>query len=202
METLSGTSSVNSQRGFDGEDCLQHHRQGTNSAVFGTRLSAANMPLVEVGRIGDIEVAHQIFEVRARRSDDKMKMVGHQDEGEQADLISISRERARSSRNFFLIEISEEDLLSSVAPARHVIAGVFILDAQGASHSRMIAGARDKVKDKQAVEKPTVHVGLISPHIMRSPLLLEDSDEEKQEKQAADRQWLPHRLCLFPWPFP
>jgi hypothetical protein len=111
------------------------------------------MPFIEVGRIGDIEVAHEIFKVRARRSDDKMKMVAHQDEGEQTDLIDFRR-TGKKFQKLVPVEIGQENLLSSVAPARNVLVGVFILDAQGASHRRMISGARVKVKNKDLTPLP------------------------------------------------
>ena len=40
------------------------------------------------------------------------------------------------------------------------------------------------VSPLQAVEKLTVRAGFIPPHTMCNPLLPEDSDEEKQEKQT------------------
>jgi hypothetical protein len=40
------------------------------------------------------------------------------------------------------------------------------------------------VKSLQAVEKLTAQAGFIPPHTMCNPLLPEDSDEEKQEKQT------------------
>jgi len=41
-----------------------------------------------------------------------------------------------------------------------------------------------EVKNKQAVEKLTAQAGFIPPHTICNPLLPEDSDEEKQEKQT------------------
>jgi hypothetical protein len=43
---------------------------------------------------------------------------------------------------------------------------------------------KEVVLSQQAVEKLTVRAGFIPPHTMCNPLLPEDSDEEKQEKQT------------------
>src|SRR5208283_3032146 len=45
---------------------------------------------IEVGRVGDIEMAHQFLEVCMRRFHDEMKMVGHEDEGDQTNLVDLN----------------------------------------------------------------------------------------------------------------
>ena len=52
-------------------------------------MTGSSVSLVEVGRVGDVEVAHQVFQVCARGSDDKMKMVDHEDEGDQTDFVNL-----------------------------------------------------------------------------------------------------------------
>ena len=45
---------------------------------------------VEVRRIGDVEVTHEVLEISSRGSDDKMKVVHNEDEGEDFDLVNIA----------------------------------------------------------------------------------------------------------------
>ena len=56
-------------------------------------MTGSPVSLVEVGRVGNVEVAHEFLEVRARRFDDKMKMVSHEDKGEQMDPIGLKNGR-------------------------------------------------------------------------------------------------------------
>jgi hypothetical protein len=63
-----------------------------------------------------------------RRFHYEMKMVGHEDEGDQTNSVGLNR-TGKEFQKFRSIELGQEDLLSSVAPAGHVVAGVFILDA-------------------------------------------------------------------------
>jgi len=63
-----------------------------------------------------------------RRFHHEMKMVGHEDECDQTDLVGFDG-TGKEFQKLRSVDIGQEDLLSSVPLAGHVIAGVFILDA-------------------------------------------------------------------------
>jgi hypothetical protein len=110
-------------------------------------MTGSSVSLVEVGRAGNVEVTHEVFQICARRFDDKMKVVDHEDEGDQTDLVDLYR-TGEKFKKFLSVGIGQENFLSSVAPASDIVTCVFILDAQSAAHAWMIAGARVKIKDK------------------------------------------------------
>jgi len=82
-----------------------------------------------------------------------MKMVDHEDEGDQSDVVDLYR-AGEKFKKFLSVGIRQENWLSSVAPARDMVTCIVILDAQGAGHAWMIAGARAKVKDKDLTPMP------------------------------------------------
>ncbi len=61
--------------------------EGFVSALI--EMACSLMSLVEGRRIGDIEMAHELLEVGPGRSHDDMEMVGHEDKGEEPDVIDF-----------------------------------------------------------------------------------------------------------------
>ena len=84
--------------------------------------------LVEIGGVGDVEVAHEFLQICLRRRDDKMEMVAHEDKGDEADLIDLKRP-GKELKEFPSVGITPKDVLPSVPSAGDVVAGVLVLNA-------------------------------------------------------------------------
>ena len=84
--------------------------------------------LVEVACIGDIEVTHQFLEVCMGCFHDEVKMVVHEDKGDESDLVDLDGP-GKEVEEFSSVGISCEDSLPPVTSTGHVVIGVLILDA-------------------------------------------------------------------------
>ena len=73
-------------------------------------------------------MTHEILEVGLGSSDDHMEMVGHEDKGKKTDLIDL-KGTIEDVEESISVPIGKEDVLSGVATAGHMIAGVLKLDA-------------------------------------------------------------------------
>ena len=101
---------------------------------------------VEIGGVGDIEVAHQFLEIRLWRCDDKMEMIAHEDKGKEPNPIDLNRP-GKKLKEFPSVRITPKDVLPCVTPAGDVVACVMVLNTQRACH-----GSDCKASDRKSQE--------------------------------------------------
>jgi hypothetical protein len=110
-------------------------------------MAGSVMSLVEIGGIGDTEMAHEFLEIRPRGLYDEMKVSGHEDEGEQLYAIDIEGPREQFEKSLPII-IGKKDALSSIPSAGDMVIGIFILYAERAGHGEILPERGCLVKDK------------------------------------------------------
>jgi hypothetical protein len=87
------------------------------------------MGLVEITRVGYVEMAHEVLKIGLRGLDDDMEMVGHKDKGEEMDLIDL-KGMLKDFKEPLSVGIGTEDVLSVITPAGYMVTGVLILDTE------------------------------------------------------------------------
>ncbi|MCG6536683.1 MAG: hypothetical protein L7F78_18740, partial [Syntrophales bacterium LBB04] len=116
-------------------------------------MTGSLMPLIEIGRVGDAEMTHEILQVRPGRLYDQMEVVGHEHKGKKMDVIDFKR-TGEKLQEFLPVVIRKEDILPPIAPAGDVIARITILYAERAAHGERVSGKGGNVKNKDLTLSP------------------------------------------------
>ena len=99
------------------------------------------MPFVEEGGIGDIEVTHERLKVCPGCLHNEMEVITHEDEGDKRDLIDLDGPGKEVEKTLPVCS-AQKDVLSPVAPAGDMVAGVLILNAKGTGHGSEYTGGK------------------------------------------------------------
>lgn len=110
-------------------------------------VAGALMPFVEVRRVGDGEVAHEILEVGPGCRHDYMEMVRHEYEGQETDPVDFQR-AGEELQELSSVLIRKKDALPTVTPAGDVIVGILELNPERTAHRAKVPETRGDVKNK------------------------------------------------------
>ena len=111
------------------------------------KMARATMPPIEPGRVGDIEVPHELLEIPPRGFHQEMKVVAHQDIGEDFCLVNV-RGASQQIQKGQSVGIGGKDILSVVTATGYMIIGIFELDPKRPCHASKCTILSCFVKDK------------------------------------------------------
>jgi len=98
------------------------------------QMSDTPVALVEIGGVFAVKILHAEGQVRVRRSEQEMVVVGHQDPGEQ--LPSVLRNRfLEQSEEMPTILIVEVDVPLLHAPVGDVPESTWVFESEGTGHN-------------------------------------------------------------------
>jgi hypothetical protein len=98
------------------------------------KMTRATMPPIEPGRVGDIEVPHELLEISPRGFHQQMKVVAHQDVGEDLGLVDVRRASQQIEKGK-AVGIGAKDILSVIAATGYMIIGILELDSKWPCHT-------------------------------------------------------------------
>jgi hypothetical protein len=85
------------------------------------------MAAVKAHRVGHLKMAHKFAQIRPDGVNQQMKMVGHQNIGNQLDIINFAAV-GQGFREGFAIFIGQKNILPIIAPVHHVVITIGQLD--------------------------------------------------------------------------
>jgi hypothetical protein len=121
------------------------NQEGMIAALI--KMTRATMPPIEPGRVGDIEVPHELLEISPRGFHQEMKVVTHQGIGEDLGLVNV-RGASQQIEKGEAVGIGGKDMLSVVTATGYMIIGILELDPKWPCHASKCMVLRDIVKDK------------------------------------------------------
>ena len=110
-------------------------------------MTRATMPPIEPGRVGDIKVPHELLEIPPGGFHQEMKVVAHQDVGEDLSLVYF-RGTSQQIEKGQAVGIGGKDILSVVTATGYMIIGIFELDPKWPCHASKCIVFCLFVKDK------------------------------------------------------
>jgi len=105
------------------------------------------MPPIEPGRVGDIEVPHELLEIPPGGLHQEMKVVAHQDVGEDLGLVDV-RGAPQQIEKGRAVGIGGKDVLSVITAAGYMVIGILELDSKWPCHTSKCMVLCNYVKDK------------------------------------------------------
>ena len=91
-------------------------------------MTAAPMTAIEPYRIGDQKMAHKLAQICIGNLNQQMKMIDHQNVGNQFDTESLTAVKQRFDK-FAAIRISDKNIIATIAPIHYMVISARVLDS-------------------------------------------------------------------------
>ena len=111
------------------------------------KMARATIPPIEPSRVGDIKVSHELLEIPPGGFNQEMKVVAHQDIGEDLSLVYF-RGTSQQIEKGQAVGIGGKDILSVITATGYMIIGIFELDPKWPCHALQCTILSCFVKDK------------------------------------------------------
>ena len=111
------------------------------------KMARATMPPIEPGGVGDIEVPHELLEIAPWGFHQEMKVVAHQDVGENLGLVDV-RGAPQQIEKGQAVGIGGKDILSVITATGYMVIGILELDPKRPCHDSECMAFCCFIKDK------------------------------------------------------
>jgi len=133
------------------------NQEGMVAALI--QMACASVSTIGPSRVGDIEVPHELLEISPGGFHQKMKMVAHQNIGEDLGLVNVRRASQQIKKDR-TVGIGEKDILPVVSAAGYMIIGILKLDPKGTCHNIKCTATSRIVKIKDLTPFTTI-IGIL-----------------------------------------